>query len=108
MQPPKKHHIVHGGALASVQHAKRGESSTMPSRLWSCRHTCPHTKKDDALHHRSLVIKLERVGLHLIEPRPHPWGRLAQVHLHDIRPIVLQVSATSFALVLKLVASISS
>ena len=46
----------------------------------------PAYKKDGARRHRSLVVELEHVGLHLLEPRPLPWRHGVEIHLHDLHP----------------------
>ena len=46
----------------------------------------PTYKKDVPQRHRSLVVELEHVGLHLLEPRPLPWRQGVEIHLHDLHP----------------------
>ena len=43
-------------------------------------------KRDGARRHRSLVVELEHVGLHLLGSRPLPWRHGVEIHLHDLHP----------------------
>ena len=46
----------------------------------------PAYKKDGPRRHRSLIVELEHVSLHLLEPRPLPWRHGVEIHLHDLHP----------------------
>ena len=114
--PASENTTVSAGALARQPAGTHASTQKMvglgvrPHRRGSRGHagTPAGIQKDGPRRHRSVVLELEHVGLHLLEPRSFPWRQGVEIHLHDVHPGHHACKRHFFRLCLALAASISS